>query len=152
MTSNNHFETAASWKDARPLISFDPRIPRYTASRDLQSLRIHVRDHKLREIENHRRTLEAHYGAFVVSQAHPGKEEARRLALDVAYGREKREGRIAGREARIFELGPQPPPDDIDGRSPAVITWHDEGAFYLIASVELSAAELKPIAASMYEN
>ena len=79
MTSSP-FETATSWKSARELVTFEPRIPHDTAGRKLQSLRIHVRDHKLRELEPTGRTLEAHYGDFVVSQAQPGKDEARRRA------------------------------------------------------------------------
>lgn len=149
MTSSP-FETATSWRTARELVTFEPRIPNQTAGHDLQSLRIHVRDHKLRTLEPKDRTLEAHYGAFVVSQAQPGTDEARRLALDVKYGRGAREGRVAGRVARIYELGPEPPKDDIDGRSPAVVTWHDDGMFYLIASTAMAAAELEPIAESLY--
>ena len=79
MTSSP-FETATSWKSARALVTFEPRIPHDTAGQKLQSLRIHVRDHKLRELEPTGRTLEAHYGDFVVSQAQPGKDEARRRA------------------------------------------------------------------------
>lgn len=144
------FETATSWKSARELVTFAPRIPAETAGRKLQSLRIHVRDHKLRELEPKERTLEAHYGDFVVSQAQPGKDEARRLALDVKYGRGPREGQVAGRAARIYELGPEPAEDDIDGRPPAVVTWHDDGIFYLVASTELAAADLERIAESLY--
>lgn len=148
--TNSPFETATSWKAARELVRFEPRVPDDTAGQKLRSLRIHVRDHKLREIELKDRTLEAHYSDFVVSQAQPGKAEARRLALDVKYGRGAREGRVAGRTARIYELGPEPATDDIDGRSPAVVTWHDEDMFYLIASTGMAAADLERIAESLY--
>jgi hypothetical protein len=148
---NTHFATAPSWEAARQLVTFVPRVPRHTAGHALQSIQIHIRDHKDRELPIGARTLEAHYGAFVVSQTQPGAEEARRRALDVSYGQAARQGRVAGRAARTYELGPEPPPDDIDGRHPAVIAWHDRTMFYLIASDEMSAAELERIAQSMYE-
>ena len=86
MTNNPHFETASSWKAARAKLTFQPREPGYTAGLRLHSIRIHVRDHKLREVSINDRTLEAHYGGFVLSQARKGTDEARRLALDVRYG------------------------------------------------------------------
>jgi hypothetical protein len=150
MTDTPHFETAASWKAARALLLFSPLEPGDTAGFRLQSIRIHVRDHKLREIAVGERTLEAHYGGFVLSQSRKGTHEARRLALDVRYGPVGREARIAGRAARVYELGPEPAPDDIDGRSPSVVTWHDAEMFYLIASGELSSDELVRIATSLY--
>jgi len=52
--------------------------------------------------------------------------------------------------ARMYELGPEPTKDDIDGRSPAVVTWHDEEMFYLIASTGMAAADLERIAGSLY--
>jgi len=110
-----------------------------------------VRDHKLRELSVGDRTLEAHYGAFVVSQSRKGAREARCLALVVSYGRAPREARIAGHAARVYELGAEPAPDDIDGRDPSVVTWHDAEMFYLIASARMSADELVRIANSLYE-
>ena len=71
------------------------------------------------------RTLEAQYGAFVLSQTHRGAVEAKRLALKVSYGADPRAALIAGHEARVYELGPEPPPDDVEGRSPAVVAWSD---------------------------
>ena len=56
---------------------------------------------------------------------------------------------VDSKEAPL-ELGPEPPPDDIDGRSSAVIVWHDGDMFYLIASGEMSAGQLMPVAVSMY--
>ena len=38
--------------------------------------------------------------------------------------------------ARIYELGPEPGPDDIDGRTPAVVTWHDADLFFLVGPQE----------------
>jgi len=150
MTKNPHFETASSWKAARATLTFQPREPGYTAGLRLHSIRIHVRDHKLRELSINDRTLEAHYGGFVLSQARKGADEARRLALDVRYGSAGEGGRIAGHAARIYELGPEPAPDDIDGRSPAVVTWHDADLFFLVASDTMSSRELIRIAISLY--
>jgi len=45
-----HFETASSWKAARAKLTFQPREPGYTAGLRLHSIRIHVRDHKLRDL------------------------------------------------------------------------------------------------------
>jgi hypothetical protein len=42
-------------------------------------------------------------------------------------------------------------PGDIDGRSPAVVVWHDGAMIYLVASGELGANELSRIAMSMYD-
>jgi hypothetical protein len=150
MPSNRHFETAKSWKAARAMLTFRPLEPKNTAGLRLQSIQIHVRDHKLRELPIEDRTLEAHYGGFVLSQARKGADEARRLARAVS-GRAAREGRIAGRVARVHELGPEPEPGDIDGRRPAGVTWHDADMFYSIASGELSTDDLVRVANSLYK-
>src|SRR5262245_47383289 len=151
MSSNPHFAAASSWEAAESMLTFKPRVPTHTAGLALQTLRIHVLDHKKRDVAPAARTLEAHYGSFVVSQSRKGVAEARRLALGGSYGRSPRDGRIAGHEARIYDHGPEPPPDDIDGRAPAVVTWHDAGMFYLIATGELPLETLVTIAHSMYE-
>jgi hypothetical protein len=148
MTNNPCFEAASSWKAARALLTFQPRHPKHTRR---QSMRVHVRDHKLREVPVEERTLEVHYGAFVLSQSRKGAEEARRLALSVRYGQAPREAQIAGHAARVYELGPEPDPGDIDGRTPAVVTWQDGEMFFLIASGEMSSGDLVRIAESMYE-
>jgi hypothetical protein len=57
MTNNAHFKTASSWKAARAKLTFQPREPRYTAGLRRHSIRIHVRDHKLRELSINDRTL-----------------------------------------------------------------------------------------------
>jgi hypothetical protein len=145
-----HFETARSWKAARTMLTFQPLEPRHTAGLRLRLIRIHIRDHKLRALSFKDRTLEAHYGIFVLSEARKDTHEARRLALDVRYGHAAQDGQIAGRAARIYELGPQPSPDDIDGRSPAVVTWHDTDLFFLVASHKMSSDELVRIAISLY--
>ena len=53
-------------------------------------------------------------------------------------------------EAMAYELGPEPEPDDIDGRMPAVVTWSDGEIFYLVASGELTVDWLLRIAGSLY--
>jgi hypothetical protein len=128
MAENPHFASAPSWNAAGEMLTFQPRQPAFTAGRELQSLRIYVRDHKMRDLRIGERSLE------------------------VSYGRNLREGAIAGHPARIYELGPEPEPDDLDGRPPAVVTWHDGEMFFLIASGEMPVDELIPIAASMYSS
>jgi hypothetical protein len=152
MAENPHFASAPSWKAAGEMLTFQPRQPAFTAGRELQSLRIYVRDHKMRDLRIGERSLEVHYGSFVVSQSRKGIAEARRLALEVSYGQNLREGAIAGHPARVYELGPEPEPDHLDGRPPAVVTWHDGEMFFLIASGEMPVDELIPIAASMYSS
>lgn len=152
MTDNPHFETALSWKSARAMLTFEPLEPVYTAGLPLQSIRIHIRDHKLRMLAVGARTLEAHYGGFVVSQARKGAEEARRLALAVSYGQNGRSGQITGRAARIYEPGPEPLPEDIDGRNPAVVVWHDGELLCLVVSDSMPSDELVRIANSIYRD
>jgi len=147
---NPHFEAAESWEPAAAEVAFIPRQPQYTGGHARRSIRIHVRDHKLRLLPVSERTLEAHYGAFVLSQARSGRVEAERRTLEVSYGRESKEATISGRPGRIYELGPDPGPDDIDGRNPAVVTWHDDEMHYMVASAELSAGTLLRIANSLY--
>ena len=48
----------------------------------------------------------------------------------------------------MYELGPEVPPDDIDGREPSVVTWADGEMFFLLASGQLEAQMLKDIAES----
>ncbi len=150
MTDNPCFESASTWKEARTMLTFPPIEPRFTAGYDLQSIRIHVRDHKLRELSVEERTLEAHYGGFVFTQSRKSVGEARRWALEVRYGPSGRDTQVAGFPARAFELGPEPPPDDIDPRNPAVVAWHDANMFYLIASDRMNSEKLLRIAESAY--
>jgi hypothetical protein len=152
MTSNPHFETARSWHAAWSMLAFRPLKPAYTAGCQLQALRIYVRDHKLRVLSVADRTLEAHYGEFVVSQARKGIDEARRLALQVSYGCDPRDGQIAGRAARIYDMGPEPEPDDVDGRAPAVVTWPDGELFFLLASSTTRSDMLIKVALSLYDS
>jgi hypothetical protein len=78
------------------MLTFRPIKPAYTAGCRLQAIRIHVRDHKLRVLSAADRTLEAHYGDFVWSQARKGVNEAQRLALNVSYGRNPRDAELPG--------------------------------------------------------
>ena len=50
MNENPHFATANSWKAARTMLTFAPLVPTHTAGLRLQALRIHVRDHKMRDL------------------------------------------------------------------------------------------------------
>ena len=119
--ANQHFLTCASWEASAAELIFAPLVPVHTAGRELESLRIHVRDYKLRDLPIGDRGLDAHYGAFVISQQLARDEPAARaLALDRSYGPKAREITIGRHDARSYELGPEVPPDDIDGRSPAV--------------------------------
>jgi hypothetical protein len=150
MAENQHFASVPDWTAAREMLTFQPLEPSVTAGLERTGLRIFVRDHKMRDVAIGERSLEAHYGRFVFSQARKGVEEARRLALNVSYGRDPRESTIAGHPARMYELGAEPEPNDIDGRMPSVVTWHDGEMFFLIASGEMEVKELIPIAASIY--
>jgi hypothetical protein len=149
-SANPHFRTVSGYAAARELVNFEPREPTDSLGHALEFLAVHVRDHKQRDLAIGDRSLEAHYGAFVFSQARRGPNEARRLAVDVAYGAEGKAASIIGREGRLYELGPEPPADDIDGRSPAVVVWHDGDMFYLLASDQLPALALVNIAGSLY--
>jgi hypothetical protein len=152
MPENLHFKQAADWEDARGLVDFKPRQPRETGGCDLQALEVFVMDHRQRRVDVSERSLEAHYGAFVFSQARRGVEEAQRLVCDVSYGGAPQEARVLGREAKLYELGPEPSPDDIDPRNPAVIVWCDGEMFYLVASDTMSLEDLVPIAHSVYDD
>ena len=147
---NPHFEFPRDWKEAREMVDFVPLEPAECLGCRLQSLAVFVCDHRHRELPAADRSLEAHYGGFVFSQAMRGIEEARRLALETRYGPAPAEARVAGREARIFELGPEPEAGDIDSRSPAVVAWCDTDMFYLVASDRFAAADLLQVAESVY--
>ena len=91
-----------------------------------------------------------HYGGFVLSQSRKGASEARRWALSVSYGAEAKSADVAGREGRMYPLGPVPEADDIDPRMPAVVTWCEGEMFYLVASDTLGPDDLLVIARSCY--
>lgn len=147
---NPHFATVGSWKEAAALLSFRPRELPDRRDYPLHSLSVFVKDHRHREVPVQDRTLEAHYGAFVYTQSWKGEEEARRWTVEVSYGRDPRPLTIAGNEGRTYELGPEPPPEDIDGRMPAVVVWHEGPMHYLLASGQLTVAALLEIAGALY--
>ena len=142
MTDNPHFQSVDGWDEAEPRLGFRPLRP----SVEPNVLSIHVLDHKLREVEP---TLEAHFDHFVLSQGLRDPAEAKRLAHQ-RYGPDPVEVVIAGHRALAYELGPEPAPDDIDPRPPAVVTWADEGIFVLLASDSMTAIELIEEARSLY--
>lgn len=146
-----NFETVATWLDAETLLTFRPFEPAHTAGFRLQSICVQVRDYKGRQLDPARRTLEAHYGGFVLSQTRLGPTEARRQALDTSYGNASRSTRIRGHEARIYDLGPEPEPGDVDGRPPAVVAWYEGELFLFLASGELPSSALVRIAESLHE-
>jgi hypothetical protein len=149
MAINPHFAAVPSWTAARAMLTFRP-LELAPAEYQRLAIRIHIRDHKMRELSPAERSLEARYEGFTFSQSQRGPDEAKRLALATRYGPAGRDARIAGREARVYELGPEPPPDDVDGRSPAVVVWCDEGMFYALSSIELSADALLAVATTLY--
>jgi hypothetical protein len=144
------FLTLATWAAAQTLVVFEPRLPADTRGRPLRGLRVHVRDHRRRDLPPHLRTLEAHYDGVAVCQSRPGAAGARRRALEVSYGRDPAVVRVAGHEGRAYPLGPEVPPDDIDGRSAAVVTWHDGAMFYFVMSTQMAVDEVAIVAASLY--
>lgn len=150
MKANPHFASASTWAEAERLVDFEPLRPRHTRGHEVQSFAVHIRDHKKRELSRRSRSLEIHYGAFVLSQSRKGKSEARRWALGVSYGRDAQTADVAGREGRLYPLGPAPQPDDVDPRMPAVVTWCDGEMFYLLASERLEVESLLEIAQSCY--
>ena len=150
LSQNPHFEFPACWEEARSLLEFEPVRPTRTQGRKLVSLAVYLRDHRHRDLPSQQRSLEAHYDGFVFSQSRRTAEEAKRMALEVSYGRAPAQAHIAGREARVYQLGAEPGPGDTDPRSPAVVAWHDGEMFYLLASDSLQADILQRIAASVY--
>lgn len=150
-TANPYFEAAASWDEARQRLSFEPIEPKDTAGFELEALRIQVADIDHGELAPDNRSLEAFYGGFVLTQAEKGVVEARRWALEVSYGPDPDPVTVAGHPGMGYDLGPEPPPDDIDPRMPAVVTWHDDDRFFLLASATLETERLLDIALSLYE-
>jgi hypothetical protein len=143
VTENPHFETADDWAQAGIRLGFTPLRPASHPS----VLRIHVRDHRLREVAP---TLEAHFDRYVLSQARRQPSEAHRLAHGVTYGSSPVPVDVAGHDAVAYELGPTPAPDDIDPRSPSVVTWADGDIFVLLASDSMTVDELIEEARFLY--
>jgi len=149
-TENPHFARAETWEGARELVAFEPRRPRSSEGYELQSLSVFVMDHKMRRLAMEDRSLEAHYRAFSMSQCRKGVDAAKRWAVEMKYGQAPRPVTVAGHEGRIYDLGPVPPPDDIDPRPPAVVVWHDRDMFYMVASDQLESDVLLRVAESLY--
>jgi hypothetical protein len=145
------FLAPTTWEEATALLDFVPRRPADTRGFTLHGLRVHVRDHRRRDLPRHLRTFEAHYKGVAVCQSRPGASAARRRAMVVRYGPDVMPIRIRGHEGRAFPLGPDVPPDDIDGRSAAVVTWHDGPMFHFVMSTQLQVDELTLVAASVYD-
>jgi hypothetical protein len=148
--TNPHFEVRDTVASALDLLAFRPLVPRRPPT-TLRSVAVHVRDHRGRLLPVDRRTLEMHFDDMVVSQTKVGSTEALRLAMEVTYGRQRRRLAIGANPAMVYDLGPVPPPEDIDGRSPAVVVWADGDMIFLIASVVRSAGDLVDVAGSMYD-
>lgn len=151
---NPHFRRLSSLDEAAVLVGFTPRQPSESLGLQPESISVFVMDHRLREVPASRRTVECHYGEFVVSQQCSGEEEARRQAYDVLYGPDPQLVWINEKEARAYDLGPVPQPttwmaDDIDGRQPAVVVWADGPIFLLVASDKRHVSDLVRVARSM---
>lgn len=150
MVANPHFISVESWAAAAAQLAFVPVEPGHTAGRTVESIRLHAYDHKRRELPIIDRTLEAHYGTFLVSQrATPDSAAASTLAIDTSYGADPRPATIGGNEARLYDHGPEPAPDDPDGRMPAVVVWADGAVFHLVTSHDVALDQLVQIAESI---
>lgn len=123
-------------------------MPRDTGGRALLSVRLFVRDHRMREVPATEQALEAYYEDFVFSQSRPGAEAAR-ASVQRSYGSDPTATEVSGREARAYPRGPEPPPDDPDPRMPAVVVWAEGDDFFLLASDLLEVEDLLPIARSV---
>ena len=152
MERNAFFESVDNWAEAGEFIDFQPRCPAYTAGFSLESLSIHVMDHRKRRLPVSRRSLEAHFGGFVIDQTRfASANQARKQALSIRYGQVANSIDVSGNEGRSYARGPVPDEDDPDGRDPAVIVWNEGERFFLVTSVELDDEELYRVASSMYK-
>lgn len=149
MRDNPHFERLADWETARARLDFALAVPGDTLGHALVSLSLYVRDHRMRGVRAEKQTLEAHYGAFNFSLSRPGVEAARLAVVETSYGATSRTERVKDCEARVYPMGPEPEPDDPDGRMPAVVVWADEDRFYFLASHDLDEEALLVIARSV---
>ncbi|MGF1460634.1 MAG: hypothetical protein ACFBSG_16610 [Leptolyngbyaceae cyanobacterium] len=151
MASNPHFQAVADWQQAADWLAFTPRCPNFTAASLLRSLAIYVVDHHSHPIPKRDRIIEAHYDGFCIAQQRcRSVDEASYHALSVAYGTAGEAVSVAGYVGCRYALGPVTAPDDIDGRIPAVVVWHEQERFYLVASTRLRSEALLQIAVSMY--
>ena len=146
---NPCFVTAETWADAAALVEFEPVVPPVHWAGPPQCLRVHVADHKRRDLPIRDRSVEAFYAGLVFTQSHKARHEAHRLVFETDYGSCPRRLSVAGHPARAFELGPEVAVDDIDGRAPAVVVWHRDGLFCLLASDRETADALVARAAML---
>ena len=146
---NPPFPAVQSIDAAEALLTFRPSVPVFTDGCELDSIAVFVMDHRRREVPVERRTVELSYGRFVVSQQGTVPEEARRLAFDTSYGRGPIEVQLPGGPGRAYELGPEVPPDDVDGREPAVVVWASSDRFHLVVSAEVELDVLLRVAGSV---
>ena len=151
MSDNPHFQSVASWSEAAALLTFEPAVPTDTAGHALDTLAVFMRDHRMRELPAEDRSLEAFYAAFVFTQSRHTPERAREAALATPYGLDARPVEVGRHEGRGYERGPDPAPGDPDPPMPAVVVWHADEMFYLLASEELDVAALLRIARSVPE-
>lgn len=94
-------------------------------------------------------TLEVYYEGFVLSQALRDPEEAGRMAAE-RYGPDPRHVLVGDHPGFLYDLGPEPDPEDIDPRSPAIVTWADGDLFVLLTSESMEANYLLEVAGSLY--
>ncbi len=144
------FTAMATWEEAAAVAGFTPRQPRDTLGLALRGLRVFVRDHRHRDVPRHLRTIEAHYDGLAVCQSSPGPSVATRQALHTSYGPHPITLDVGGHAARGYPLGPEVPPDDIDGRAPAVVTWCDGRRFFFLTGSARPLDDLRRVAASFY--
>ncbi len=148
-SNSPHFHRLETWADAEAFMGFRLRIPRHTLGAAVEVLQAFIRDHRMRDVPQRERSLEAHFGTFVLSQSCPGVRDARE-AMATPYGSDPRPVMIGGCEGRSYPLGPEPEGSDPDGRPPAVVAWADGPCFFLLASASLESEELMRVAESMY--
>ena len=141
--TNQHFLSFDSWREAEDHLGYAPLGRKLDA--ESRSFRLHVRDHRLREVAP---TLEVQFDGFVLSQALRGHQEVRRLATEETYGAMGKETSVGGHRSIRFELGPEP--DDPDPRAPAVVTWADGDMFFLMVSDAVEVERLVELADSLY--
>lgn len=145
MAETAHFLSFDSLREAEAHMGF--RSLARNLQGDPMAIRVHIRDHKLREVVP---TLELYYEAFDFCQTPCGGAEARRRAFDESYGSSGFPARVGGHRAKMYELGDEPPVDDPDPRPPSVVVWADGEILCFLASDELAVAELTDIANSLY--
>jgi hypothetical protein len=150
-TPSPAFVVVDSWDAAAALLPFAPRVPRDAGGRALQGLRVLVCDHRRRDLAPARRSVEAHFSSVVLSQSQHALDDAKRRALDVAYGQNGYAVAIAGREGRAYPRDPDALPGDLDGPGPAVVVWADADMLFLLASHDATIDGLCRIGASIHD-